>query len=114
MQQILVNEIPHLVDERFSGFTFVKKPSSNIYVTGYAPDLHPDIDAYTIVIQFNNGGTYTYNGVSHDSVLGAISAESIGKYYRSEISGKYTGIKLIGQAVTLIKNGEEHTNKAGN
>lgn len=95
MNKILLNEIPHLVDERFTDYIFHKKPSSNVYVFGHNAD--------SVVVQFNNGGTYLYENVGHQTILGAIDCESIGKYYRAEISGKHTGVKLDKQAVTVVK-----------
>lgn len=108
MKQILINQIPHLVDERFEDFNFIKKQSTNIDVIGYDPNVEGDTTE--VVVQFMNGSAYTYQDVPKPIVLGVMTCDSIGKYYRSEITGKYTGIKIIGQAVTLIKNGEEHTN----
>lgn len=101
MKQILINQIPHLVDERFENFTFHKKPSSNVYVFGHSPLKEPF--NHDVVIQFNNGGTYLYENVDANIVIGAIECESIGKYYRASISSKYTGTKMINPAVTLIK-----------
>lgn len=95
MKTILINQIPHLVDERFENYSFVKKPSRNVNVFGYCGD--------SVVIQFNNGGTYLYDHVPMETIHGAISCESIGKYYRAEISGKHTGVKLDKQAVTKVE-----------
>lgn len=94
MKKILINEIAYLVGDRFKDFTFQKKSSSNVNVFGY------DHNGY-FVIQFNNGGTYLYDNVPTETIQGAIECESIGKYYRAEISSKHTGIKMIKPAVVL-------------
>lgn len=101
MKKILINDVEHLVDERFENYSFHKKPSSNVYVFGHS-QLEPPCN-HDVVVQFNNGGAYLYENVPALTVIGAISCESIGKYYRSEISGKHTGVKLDKQAVTAVK-----------
>src|SRR5690606_474396 len=100
MKKIMINDIAYLVDERFENFTFHKKPSSNVNVFGHS-DFTPMDNKCDVVIQFNNGGTYLYEGVEPVIVQGAIEAESIGKYYRASISSKYTGVKLINPAVVF-------------
>lgn len=101
MKKIIINEATYLVDKRFENFTFHKKPSSNVDVFGYSSPFTPMDEKCDVVIQFNNGGTYLYEGVELVTVQGAIDCESIGKYYRAEISSKHTGIKLTNPAVIL-------------
>ncbi len=105
MKKILINEIAYLVDERFENFTFHKKESSNVDVFGHSPLKEPF--NHDVVIQFKNGGTYVYENVDANVVIGAIDCESIGKYYRAEISSKHTGTKMINQAVILAEEIQE-------
>lgn len=102
MKKILINETAYLVDERFENFTFHKKESSNVDVFGHTP-FTPMDEKCDVVIQFNNGGTYLYEGVEPVTVQGAIDCESIGKYYRAEISARHTGVKMINPAVVLAE-----------
>lgn len=100
MKKIKINESTYLVDERFENFAFHKKPSSNVNVFGHSDPMATEETA-SFVIQFNNGGTYLYENVDQQDIQGAIDSESIGKYYRAEISAKYTGTKMINPAVIL-------------
>ena len=59
--------------------------SSNISAIGH--------DGSRLFIRFNGGGIYSYKGVSPDTYKAGLEAESVGKWFRSEISGKHEFLK---------------------
>lgn len=100
MKTILLNDRKYQVDDRFEDFTFHKKPSSNVYAFGFRkPSYQKD---YDVVVQFNNGGSYFYTNVPSQTIHGAVQAESIGRFYRAEISGKHVGKKLTSPVLTPV------------
>jgi len=40
-------------------------------------------------VQFHNGKTYTYQGVSEEAHLDFVTSDSIGKHFNNHIAGKY-------------------------
>lgn len=79
--------IVYQVDDRFEGFTIVKKPSSNVDFIGYDENTQ-------VFIQFKNGGAYLYKDIQKETVEKALESESIGKFIRAEITGKFPSVKL--------------------
>lgn len=62
--------------------------SSLIRAYGYDPEtLEMDIE-------FNNGGTYRYSGVTQERFNEFLRAESKGKHFLAEIKGKYDYQKM--------------------
>lgn len=106
MKSLQINNNRYQIADNFQDFTFLTKESSNVLTVGYSRSNSTGL--HTVVVQFHNGGTYQYENVPVATIQGAVHCESIGKYYRSEISGKHTGTKLQGQVLTKI--GEEVTN----
>jgi hypothetical protein len=103
MKSLQINNTRYQIADNFQDFTFLTKESSNVLTVGYyRPAYNRD---YTVVVQFHNGGTYRYDDVSLSTIQGAVHCESIGKYYRSEISGKHTGTKLQEQVLTKVGEG---------
>jgi hypothetical protein len=47
-----------------------------------------------LVVYFKSGNTYVFNGVSHSVASGLLAADSKGKYFNSNIMGKYNSIKI--------------------
>lgn len=64
--------------------------SSNLAALGYDDDKH------ILAIEFQSGGIYHYAGVSADTALDLLHAESIGRFYQQHIKGKYQGQKMTG------------------
>lgn len=64
--------------------------SSNIGALGY--NDRKQIAA----LRFKSGEIFHYAGVPHAVFLAWYTAASIGRYYRSEIQGKYAGQKMTG------------------
>ena len=62
--------------------------SSMIQSTSY------DTTTGELVVNFNGGSTYTYNGVTNEDYNAFTSAESIGKAFNDYIR-KYEGSKLL-------------------
>lgn len=56
--------------------------SSNIAKVGY------DEDAKTLVVQFTNGATYSYESVAKATYLDMLAADSIGGFFRKNIADK--------------------------
>lgn len=48
----------------------------------------------TLYIQFKSGGKYSYAGVSAETFQNFLHAESLGKYFGSEIKGRYPFTKI--------------------
>lgn len=57
--------------------------SGNIAEIGY------DEDSKTLEVQFQNGGTYRYDGVPADVAAGLVDSPSKGKYLHQHIKGTY-------------------------
>lgn len=62
--------------------------SSNIAQVGYRESDQ------TLRVSFKSGGTYDYPGVSMERAKEFMTSNSIGKYYHTNIKGKYEGVKL--------------------
>lgn len=61
----------------------IEVKSSNIAKVGY------DQTKKVLSIQFESGKTYNYTAVPANVVLDLLFAESIGKYFNTEIKNKY-------------------------
>jgi hypothetical protein len=64
--------------------------SSNIAAVGYDDDKH------VLAIEFASGVIYHYAGVTADQALDLKNAPSIGRYYSTNIKGKFAGQKMTG------------------
>jgi hypothetical protein len=62
--------------------------SSNISYLGY------DEDDKTLYVTFSKGGTYKYLNVSEETFNEFKNSSSVGKYYLSNIKGKYESSKI--------------------
>lgn len=62
--------------------------SSNIRKTEY------DTETKQLVVEFNNGHRYEYEGVPHQTYTAFRKSESQGKYFTTDISKKYKYKKL--------------------
>jgi hypothetical protein len=62
--------------------------SSNIKKTEY------DTETSKLIVEFNNGLKYEYEGVPHQAYTSFRKAESQGKYFTTDISKKYKYKKL--------------------
>ena len=49
-----------------------------------------DAAGRTLTVVFNNGRSYTYQGVDQSVYDGLVSAESAGRFFNRNISGKFT------------------------
>lgn len=63
--------------------------SSNIKSIGYDPS------SKTLEVEFSAGTVYEFPGVSADVWAAFQSAGSAGRFFASEIKGKYTGSKKV-------------------
>lgn len=94
MKKVIINGTSYLVDEMYESFEFHQKPSSNVAFFGFNKQNW-------FFIQFQNGGAYMYDNVPREIIDGALTADSIGKYYRAEIASKFTSTKLINKVVNI-------------
>jgi hypothetical protein len=62
--------------------------SSNIKAATY------DEDTQTLRVQFFNGGTYQYDGVSGDKALAFERADSPGKFLHANLKGEHVASKI--------------------
>jgi hypothetical protein len=62
--------------------------SSNIKKTEY------DTETSKLIVEFNNGFKYEYEGVPHQAYTAFRKSESQGKYFTTDISKKYKYKKL--------------------
>jgi len=107
MKTLTFYDFTYQVDERFEDYAVFKLPSSNVDFCGHKPQFDdntkeekPDQDFF---VQFKNGGTYLYRDIPTETIKRASIAESIGKFVRAEISGKYPSVKLEKPILTPIK-----------
>ncbi|WP_293925422.1 KTSC domain-containing protein [Sphingobacterium sp. UBA6320] len=98
MKKLTFYDVSYEVDARYEDYAVFKLPSSNVDFCGHKQDEGKETCEF--FVQFMNGGTYIYKDVDPEVVKKASQAESIGKYIRAEISGKYTSTKLIHQIMT--------------
>jgi hypothetical protein len=61
--------------------------SSTLRAVGYDPEKK------ILEVEFNNGGVYQYFGVDKDIYDRLSAAQSAGKFFSSEIRGKYSTAK---------------------
>lgn len=61
--------------------------SSNIAAIGHDPDNN------ILHVQFKNGGTYAYHGVSAEEHDALVDADSVGSHFHQHIKAKYSGVK---------------------
>jgi len=54
-----------------------------------------DINTKKLVITFNNGASYEYDDVPHETFTGMNLAESAGKFFNQNIAKKFTYKKII-------------------
>lgn len=92
MKTLNFYDIDYQVDERYNDYAVFKLPSSNVDFCGHLPEK--DKDTQNFFVQFKNGGTYMYRDIPTETIKAASQAESIGKFIRAEISGKYPSVKL--------------------
>ncbi|TDQ79540.1 KTSC domain-containing protein [Sphingobacterium yanglingense] len=100
MKTLTFYDIAYEVDERYNDYAVFKLPSSNVDFCGHLPD--EDKDTQNFFVQFKNGGTYLYRDIPNETVIEASKAESIGKFIRAEISGKYPSVKLEHKILTEV------------
>lgn len=62
---------------------FIPVSSSNLNRISYDESTH------ILTIVFNNGGMYSYHGVSVNIFNGLLNSVSKGRYFHSYIEGKY-------------------------
>ena len=82
----------YAVAESVSNFVVFRKPSSNVEFFGH--DKEHDL----MFFQFKHGA-YLYTGVPAEVAEKAETSESIGKFFASEIKGKYECVKADGKLV---------------
>ena len=82
------------IDHYAKGISMIPVTSSQIKSVGYASN--------TLYIEFTKGGVYTYNNVPQQTFDALRSAESVGKYFASNIKGKYEYSKID----KLVTNGK--------
>ena len=98
MNQILLNNKPHVVDTRLAAcFSIMSKPSSNVECFGV------DCDNLKFFVQFKNGVSYFFHGVPIDVLNGAVECESIGKYFNARIARAYESDKVLDRLVREVK-----------
>ncbi len=106
MKTITFFDVTYQVDQRFEDYAVFKLPSSNVDFCGHRPQFNETTNEEKPIqdffVQFKNGGTYLYRDIPTETIKNASIAESIGKFIRAEISGKYPSTKLDSQILTPI------------
>lgn len=95
MKKVTIAGSNYKVNPRLDNFSINQKPSSNIDFFGSNPQSN------SVFVQFRNGGTYIYSGVTSDAAIELINAESIGRAVNQVLVGKFPSEKLEG--VGLVK-----------
>ena len=62
--------------------------SSTIAAVGY------DEDAKELYVEFLKGSVYKYSDVPYSEFIDFINSDSVGKYYLTNIQGKYSSTKV--------------------
>lgn len=65
--------------------------SSNVASVGYEAN---EFQSGTLEVEFTSGAVYQYTGVPQREFDSLIHAVSVGKYLRSNITGRYPSTKL--------------------
>jgi hypothetical protein len=52
-----------------------------------------DGDLAVLEVEFHNGGTYQYPGVTPEEIVELMTAKSFGSYFLKNIKPKYKGVK---------------------
>lgn len=106
MKTLTFYDVSYQVDERFEDYAVFKLPSSNVDFCGHRPQFdetkQEEKPTQDFFVQFKNGGTYLYRDIPTEIIKRASVAESIGKFVRLEISGKYPSIKLEKPILTSL------------
>jgi hypothetical protein len=93
MKTITVKNQEFKVSDVLKGFTIESKPSSNVAFYGM------NSETKELFVQFKNGSSYIYRGITNDAAIGLINAESVGKYISRWICGQFLSTKMEGQLV---------------
>ena len=56
--------------------------------------LDYDKKSQVLIVEFQKGGTYQYNGVSVDEYTKLLDAKSIGSYFQRVFKKQFTGHKM--------------------
>lgn len=88
MKTIILNKMRLVVDDRIDSFEIFQKDSSNVEFFGIDPVQDK------LIMQFRNGTSYIYSGLSMDLMKAAMNCESIGKFFSSQIAGKFESQKI--------------------
>lgn len=106
MKTLTFYDVSYQVDERFEDYAVFKLPSSNVDFCGHKPQFYEKTNEEKPIqdffVQFKNGGTYLYKDIPTETIKRASIADSIGKFVRAEISGKYTSTKLEKPILTRV------------
>lgn len=62
--------------------------------SGMVNTIKYDEDTKVLTLTFNSGGTYEYKDVPEEVFKDMLAAESVGKYFHSNIKGKYETEKV--------------------
>jgi hypothetical protein len=79
---------PHHETSRHPQVSMVPVKSTNIQSVGYHPD------SSTLWVIFKDGAHYIYNGVKAPIYAAFLRAASKGKFFHSQIKGRYQHSKL--------------------
>jgi len=94
MKTVTVNEQKYSVDEQIEGFSVNQRPSSNVDFYGV------NADKKELFVQFKNGSSYIYSGITSEVAIELINCESIGKYISKSIVGQFPSRKVEGRLIT--------------
>lgn len=67
----------------------IEQPAMQPVNSSMAKAIGYDRTAQTLQVEFNNGSIYEYAGVEQETWESLQTADSIGKFYNSQIKGKY-------------------------
>lgn len=76
------------MEEEYPEIAMQTVESSNIHSCGHCPKTN------TLSIKFKSGGTYHFNDFSVEDFTRMQRAKSIGKFFHSDIRGKFEGKRV--------------------
>jgi len=90
MKQITILNRKYLINDHLEDFNVNQPTSNSISFFGSNPKTG------SVFIQFRNGGTYIYSGITAEIRKQLLNAQSIGSFVSKNIVGKFPSTKIEG------------------
>ena len=108
-----INGVDYTISEKLDNFTIHSRPSSNVAFFGISHDAG-NIEMF---IQFKNGSSYFYSGLTEETLVDLSNCDSIGSFVSRNIVGKFKGVKdatlILPAAVGGTEISEVYIDEAG-